>query len=77
MAKKTSKNEEKITLGDAIKLYGDKKGVILIHKYGITGNFEYKVEDIDKKLLSNEVIVVQKNAGGIKYDYDGVLYIIK
>lgn len=75
MAKK--QKEEKMLLKDAIKLYGDRKGVILIHKYGIHGDFEYKVSEISDKLLNSEIIVVQKHTGGVKYNYDAITYIIK
>ena len=50
---------------------------MFVHKYNIPGYFKYNVSEMNPKMLMNEVIVVNKHFGGIEYEYNAVMFIVK
>ena len=69
--------QEKLLLKDAIKEYAPKEEFVFVHKYNIPGYFKYNVSEMNPKMLMNEVIVVNKHFGGIEYEYNAVMFIVK
>ena len=72
MAKQT-----KMLLKEAIEKYAPKEDFVFIHRYNMPGYFKYKIEEISPKLLVSEIIVVNKHFGGVEYEYNATLFIIK
>lgn len=71
------KKNDFCTLRDCIAEHGDYKGFVFIHKYNVSGTFKYTTSDVGEKLLSSEVILVQKHTGGRECEYSAITYIIR
>lgn len=86
MTRKQGKNERneknKMSISLAIKeLNLSSDDVVFIHKYSTSmkEDKKYTVEELllDTELLKKKIMLVNKNYGGVEYNYSAWLFIIK